>query len=349
MPATAAHPPLTLDSLLAVSLSTATGDELPTRLVVAPWGEHDARKRGMVRVNERTLEAFAASQDAMRLDRVAIDFEHNTVPGTPAYEASAEPRKIAGYGTPVVLSNVGIVLEDIDWTPEGREALAGGHYQDLSPTAFRDDSGTVLGLHSVALCRHGELEGLTIQSAKAAAALLPLFTALSAEISPEETPALNSTMKEALLKLLKALGLEVTAEMDDDAVVALMSGYADKAAAKEVKEEEKPDAMSAELANVRAELDSVRKERLIDAARVQGKIIPLSAEAIKLTPFAVLEELCKAAKPGEVPLKGEKQAQVQEGGETKPDSFTAEELEVFAKFGHTAEHVAKTLGLEKAA
>lgn len=302
----------------------------------------------MVRVNERTLEAFAASQDAMRLDRVAIDFEHNTVPGTPAYEASAEPRKIAGYGTPVVLSNVGIVLEDIDWTPEGREALAGGHYQDLSPTAFRDDSGTVLGLHSVALCRHGELEGLTIQSAKAAAALLPLFTALSAEISPE-TPALNSTMKEALLKLLKTLGLEVTAEMDDDAVVALMSGYADKAAAKEVKEEEKPDAMSAELANVRAELDSVRKERLIDAARVQGKIIPLSAEAIKLTPFAVLEELCKAAKAGEVPLKGETQTQVQEGGETKPDTFTAEELEVFAKFGHSPEHVTKSLGLANAA
>lgn len=347
MPTTTAHLPLTLDSLLAVSLSTATGEELPTRLVVAPWGEHDARKRGLVRVNERTVEAFAASQDAMRLDRVAIDFEHNTVPGTPAYEASAEPRKIAGYGTPVVLSNVGIVLEDIEWTPEGREALAGGHYQDLSPTAFRDDSGTVLGLYSVALCRHGELEGLTIQSAKAAAALLPLFTALSAEISPE-TPALNSTMKEALLKLLKTLGLEVTPEMDDDAVVALMSGYADKAAAKEVKEE-KPDAMSADLANVRAELDSVRKERLIDAARVEGKIIPLSADAIKLTPFAVLEELCKAAKPGEVPLKGQKQAQVQEGGETKAEAFTAEELEVFAKFGHTAEHVAKTLGLEKAA
>jgi phage I-like protein len=340
---------LNLTALAAVSLSGATGEgELPTRLVVAPWGEHDARKRGLVRVNQRTLDGFNAAQSSLRLDRVAIDFEHNTVPGTPAHEASTEPRKVAGYGTPVVLSNVGIVLENIEWTPEGKAALEGGHYQDLSPTAFRAEDGTVLGLHSVALCRHGELEGLTIESAKAAAALLPLFTALSAEISPStSTPALNSDMKEALLKLLAALGLTVTPEMDDDAVTALMADYADKAGAK--KEEAKPDAMGAELATVRAELDAVRKERVIDAARIEGKIIPLSAEAIKLTPLSVLEELVRAAKPGEVPLKkaGEKAAPGL-NDETPADAFTAEEKEVFAKFGLTPEAVAKSLNLETA-
>ena len=353
MPSVTPQPLLNLTALAAVSLSAATGEgELPTRLVVAPWGEHDARKRGLVKVNQRTLDGFNAAQSSLRLDRVAIDFEHNTVPGTPAHEASTEPRKVAGYGTPVVLSNVGIVLENIEWTPEGKAALEGGHYQDLSPTAFRAEDGTVLGLHSVALCRHGELEGLTIESAKAAAALLPLFTALSAEISPSpSTPALNSDMKEALLKLLAALGLTVTPEMDDDAVTALMADYADKAAAKkeEVKEEAKPDAMGAELANVRAELDAVRKERVIDAARIEGKIIPLSADAIKLTPLSVLEELVRAAKPGEVPLKkaGESPAPGL-GDKTPADAFTAEEKEVFAKFGLTPEAVAKSLNLETA-
>ena len=350
MPSVTPQPLLNLTALNAVSLSGATGEgELPTRLVVAPWGEHDARKRGLVKVNQRTLDGFNAAQSSLRLDRVAIDFEHNTVPGTPAHEASTEPRKVAGYGTPVVLSNVGIVLENIEWTPEGKAALEGGHYQDLSPTAFRAEDGTVLGLHSVALCRHGELEGLTIESAKAAAALLPLFTALSAEISPSpSTPALTSDMKEALLKLLAALGLTVTPEMDDDAVTALMADYADKAGAKK-EEEVKPDAMSAELANVRAELDNVRKERVIDAARIEGKIIPLSADAIKLTPLSVLEELVRAAKPGEVPLKkpGEKAAPGL-NDETPADAFTAEEKEVFAKFGLTPEAVAKSLNLETA-
>ncbi len=331
-----------------MALAATSGEDLPTRLVVVPWGEHSARERGVVRVNQRTLDTFAASQEALRLDRVAIDFEHNTVPGTPAYQASKEPREVAGYGTPVVVLNVGIVLEDIQWTPEGRKALAGGHYQDLSPTAFRSEDGTVLGLHSVALCRHGELEGLTIQAATAAAELLPLFTALSAEVSePTNTPntAMNEALKEALMKLLKVLGLEVSEDMEEAKVVELMNGKADELALaatteEEEGEKEKPaaDAMGAELATVRSELDAVRKERLLDQARLEGKVIPLSAEAIKRTPLSVLDELVKKAQPGEVPIKqrGEVPPGVKVGA---ADAFSAEEEAVIRKFGLTPDQV----------
>jgi phage I-like protein len=348
VPASRLHPSLHLDTLRATALTVADGSELPRRLVVVPWGEHSARKRGVVKVSQATLDGFAANQEAMRLDRVAIDFEHNTVPGTPAYEAGKEPREVAGYGTPMVVLGVGVVLDQIEWTPAGAKAIAGGHYQDLSPTAFRTEDGTVVGLHSVALCRHGELEGLTLDAAKAAASMLPLFAALSAELSESPKPysIQNPAMKEALLKLLKLLGLDVSETMEEDAMVALMNGKADelaaKAAEKKPEEEAKPDAMSAELASVRAELDTVRKERLLDQARIEGKVIPLSAESIKVTPLSVLEDLVKQAKPGEVPLKGagDKVPGLGAGG-SKPDAFTAEEKEVFQKFGLTPETVAE--------
>ncbi len=97
--------------------------------------------------------------------------------------------------------------------------------------------------------------------------------------------------------------------------------------------------MSAELASVRKELDQVRKERLLDQARVEGKVIPLSAEGIAAAPLATIEELVKNAKAGAVPLKGAANPPGVEG--QKADAFSAEEREVFAKFGLTPEAVKK--------
>ena len=83
------------------------GQDLPTRLVVAPWGTHDARGRGKVIIDQTTLSTFAASQKALRLDdQVALDFDHNTVEGTPAFKADKEPRLVAAFGTPSVEDGV---------------------------------------------------------------------------------------------------------------------------------------------------------------------------------------------------------------------------------------------------
>ena len=99
--AAATSPLLSLTAFRAAGLDVtgSSNAALPERLVVAPWGTHDARSRGKVIVNEATAAAFAASMKALkRDDQVALDFDHNTVPGTAAYEADKEPRLVAAYG-----------------------------------------------------------------------------------------------------------------------------------------------------------------------------------------------------------------------------------------------------------
>jgi hypothetical protein len=149
----------------------AGGEAPPSRLVVLPWGVNKSR-RGDFIVDALTAQVFAENQNRNRIDgKVALDFEHNTLPGTPAYESSSEPRPIAAWALCSVIEGEGIVYEDIEWTPDGLSAWERKLYQDLSPAPVRGKDGkTVIALHSTALCRHGELEGLTIDHAAAAAA-----------------------------------------------------------------------------------------------------------------------------------------------------------------------------------
>jgi len=178
---------LTLHTLRTGSL--AHTEAPPTRLVVLPWGVNKSR-RGDFIVDALTCQVFDANQKRNRIDgKVALDFEHNTLPGTPAYESSSEPRPIAAWALCVVIPDEGVVYEDLEWTPDGLSAWEGKLYQDLSPAPVRGADGkTVIALHSTALCRHGELEGLTITHAAAPRALAAYFEALSADFS--ESPGL---------------------------------------------------------------------------------------------------------------------------------------------------------------
>lgn len=327
--------------------AVAAEADAPTRLIVAPWGSHDARERGKVIIGQRTLEAFDASQRALKLDRVAIDFDHNTVPGTEAYKASQEPRKVAGFGRAVIEDGVGIVLVDIEWTPEGLEALRGGHYPDLSPAPYRDPAGNVVGLHSVGLVRHGELDGLTLEWAKnAGKLLLSSLTALAA-VAPETSLSDNQKlMKNLLSKLLAAIGITLPEDADDAALETAVTEGAAKLEAMmaKPKEEVKPDAMSAEvkairdeLAAFRAERESEKRQALVDAATRDGKVIPLSAEDIAKLPITVLSAMVDKLPANQVTTE-RKTAKVQPNGD-KPDTFDAETLAMAERLGVTLDEL----------
>lgn len=330
---------ITLHTLRAAALPTAQGEGLPTRLVVFPWGTHQTR-RGVFIISELTARVFAENQAKMRLDgKLALDFEHNTLPGTEAYKTSSEPRPIAALAVCRVIPGEGLVYEDIEWTPEGKSALQGGHYQDLSPSPFRDEAGNVIGLHSTALCRHGEVEGLTIHAA-ASARVAAYLSALSADISTPDL-ALNPAMKEALIKLLAALGITLAPEADDAAVTAALTAGAEKFAAK-AKEAGSPEAMSAEMVALRTEMEGLRKENLISEATRAGKIIPLSAEAIKLAPLSVLTELVTAAKPGQVHQNGNTATTEDPNkGQAKPEALSAETLALAKQMGVSEDEIRK--------
>lgn len=135
---------------------------LPARFLVFPWGSQQTAL-GTVICNETTLATLSAFNASKNWDRPALDFEHSSVPGSPTYQS--EPVKVAGYGTLEVVQGEGIFLNMSSWTAEGREYAAGGHYGDLSPTVKTNDRNEIVGLHSVALCRHGATPGVLFLSA----------------------------------------------------------------------------------------------------------------------------------------------------------------------------------------
>ncbi len=137
---------------------------LPQRILVMPWGRNETTQ-GPVIVNETTVKQLASYNASQNWDRIALDFEHSSVPGSPTYKG--EPVKLAGYGKLEVVSGEGIYLLMSSWTSEGTEYAGGGHYGDLSPVVKVNQVNEVIGLHSAALCRHGATEGLIFLSATA--------------------------------------------------------------------------------------------------------------------------------------------------------------------------------------
>lgn len=368
--------PLSALQLCALRVASSAADRAasaPSRLLVLPLGQHDARQRGLIVCSAETLSGFAAAQKAAKLDgKLALDFEHNTVPGTPAYLAEKEPRAIAAWAKAVPTA-AGIEYQDIEWTPVGLQAWQDKAFQDLSPAVFRRADGTVIALHSVALCRHGELDGLTIEAAAAPAALTAPFEALSAYAGSKTTESsliqkttagskptesvliekplsLTATMKPtpALIALLSALSVTLSdSATEADVEAALLEG------AKKLDEMKKataaPEGMSAKLDALTAQITSLTEraehaERmaLLQEAKAEGKVIALSAEALKLTPLTVLKELVAAAKPGEVP-RGSQVPEGEQGQRKKENEVHPDELEAYAAFGLTPEVVEASL------
>ncbi|HEY1048232.1 MAG TPA: phage protease [Prosthecobacter sp.] len=327
-----------------------SGGKLPERLVVCPWGTHDVGSRGKVIVNEKTVAAFAANQKLLGRDgRIHGDFEHNTVEGTEAYKADKEPRLVVTWGDARVEPGIGVTVSGLTYTPEGKAALEGGHYQDISPAVVRDKDGVVIGLHSFAFCRHGQISNFTIGAASAGAALKARLTALSASF-PDSTDSETAPMKPTpeLIALLALLGVTLAAEADEAAITtALKDATAKVEAAKktpdamsaEAKElTTKVDALSAEVKVIQGERDELKRAEIMRQAAAEGKVIPLSAEALKTISLAALEDIAKNVKPGEVPLqKTETGKDVKRGVE----GFSADSKARLEAMGVSADDVAK--------
>jgi hypothetical protein len=137
---------------------------LPSRLQLLKWGPNDTTK-GTYVVGQRTANELAANQRELGFERVAVDFNHCSVPSSAEYEALqklGQPPMIFGYGRPAVVAGEGLFLEDMEWTPLGVQSAR--NFEDLSP-ALHDEGGEVIFLHSVALTPNGSTHGLTFFSA----------------------------------------------------------------------------------------------------------------------------------------------------------------------------------------
>jgi len=332
--------PITLCALRAETVERE-GDALPTRLLVAPWGTHEIGARGKAIVNEGTARVFAGNMSRLKkADHVCLDFNHNSLKGHPSYLAEKEPRKIAATGKPEIVPGKGIFLTGLSWTPEGKESFLGGHFQDISPTVYRDKAGNVLAIHSAALCQHGEIDGLTIPDA-VQAALSADIAALSASDSP-----LTSPMKPTpeLIALLAALGMTLNPDADEATVASTLKDLTAKIA-KDAEADKKAgaeglSALEVRLEAVEKERDTIKRDRLKEQAIHAGKVIPLSDEDWNVTALSTCEKLVAGLKPGVVPF-GHKTVETTIDPNAKPDALSAEDEAVLEKMGISKEDYAK--------
>jgi hypothetical protein len=142
-----------------ISNGALKNETLPKRLKFFAWGDNKSTD-GNFRAGDRTSAELAANQKRLGFERVAIDFNHCSVPGTDTYNdllKVGQPPLIFGYGRVEMVPNDGIYLEDIIWTPLGVQHAR--NFEDLSP-AIQDEDGEVTLVHSVALTPNGKVEGL---------------------------------------------------------------------------------------------------------------------------------------------------------------------------------------------
>jgi hypothetical protein len=150
-----------LTTLRVISNGALRGEKLPERIKIFNWGENPSIK-GTFHAGEHTLAVLEANQRALGYERVAIDYNHCTVPGAPDHQAG-KPPAVFGYGRPRVVKDDGIYLEDVTWTPLGLEHAR--NYEDLSPAVAPGASGEIELIHSVALTTNGALQDVTFFSA----------------------------------------------------------------------------------------------------------------------------------------------------------------------------------------
>ena len=162
----------------AVSLS-ADAAKLPRRIKVLNWGDNP-NYHGK-RVNVGALFVKCLNADTYPYRKVALDFEHNTFPGTAAYKESKEPRPVAGFGTIEAVEGEGVFITMSSWTPDGEKMAA--NYADVSAGAVTDDDGNLIAVASVALCRTGAVDGMDFVEAPLSGGV---SSALSGIIRSEE-------------------------------------------------------------------------------------------------------------------------------------------------------------------
>lgn len=266
----------------AVTLS-ADAEKLPHRIKILNWGDNPNCHGKRVNVNALFAKCLAAEGYPYR--KVALDFEHNTFPGTAAYKESQEPRTVAGFGEIECVPGDGVYLNMSSWTPEGRRMVC--NFADVSAGAITDKDGNLIAVASVALCRAGAVEGMDFVEA-------PLSGGVSSALSAILQTNNKGTAMDYKKLVIKLLGLPD--EATDEAIEAAVAKVAEKLSCQpEDKSDEEKAAMSAAIKAAVAAAVSPLEEKvaalsaaavahekadlLADAAR-EGKVVALGADAL---------------------------------------------------------------------
>lgn len=287
--------------LAGITHQALAAGELPTRLKLLNWGENPTSK-GPVVVDEQTLSAIEAQRAGEAYKRLLIDFEHQSVEGSPHFRPS--PRRHVGYGDIVCLKDDGVYLDNIGYTPAGTEFAR--EYADISPTVgFFKDSRVVSQVRSVALCPNGAVHDLTFLSAERQA---------EAKASNQETLMPDEAEFKKLLEQIGALNEALASLTADLKAVkdenAFLRQANDELSRKLV---DTSATLQADSARALQAVETLERQTLLDKATAAGKVLQLSAEALAAVGLPELREMVARAKPGVVPMQARTPARVQDG------------------------------------
>lgn len=322
-----------------VALAAGDGAKLPTRMKVLGWGDNPNCQGRKVVVGRKLVESMASPTYAFK--QIALDYEHNTCPLSSAYKQSQEPRPVAAFLSVDVVEGQGVFVNVDRWTPSGLENAH--NYCDLSATPLMDAEGNVVAVVAVALTRTGAVPGITFSQAALAA-----LAAMEDENKNPEGIEMN--WKEIVAK---QLGLEPGCT--DEELQTAWKAHLEKLAAKPAEKltgrpAEEDAALSAEgvgeivatavkasTAALSARLDAQEKQKIVDDARGEGKVVCLSAELMGRLSVDEIKAHC-AALPVAVPLAALTPVTIAEG---RVVALSATEMEVCASLGLTPEAYAK--------
>lgn len=322
---------------VAVALS-ADAAKLPRRIKILNWGDNPNFYGKRVNVGPLFAKCLAAETYPFR--KVALDFEHNTYPGTAAYKESSEPRPVAGFGTVEVVEGKGVYLTMSSWTPEGEKMAV--NYADVSAGAVTDKDGNVVAVASVALCRAGAVEGMDFVEAPLSGGVSSALSGIINNNPPSPQSGFGAvnqkgTAMDFRALLIKSLGLGDDAT--DEAIQAALAKALERKP--DENQEARQAAMSAavkaavaeavnpikvQVAALSAAAVAHAKRDLIAEAAREGKVVALSADALaKLSVEDLKATIAKTAVT--VPLSAKTPATVKE---TAPSGEVPEEFKKIA-------------------
>lgn len=283
---------------------------LPDKLQIAPWGSFVTNTGKEFVVDETTLRELPGWQKANGAEDIVLDFEHNSFFADMDPARGKDPLPVATGGSVEVVAGKGIfLLPRVDkWTPEGIHFYTHRHYQDVSPVlATSADGKTVIGVSSAALTRKGAVKGLHAFSATANQ---------TQNMTEEEMNALKAqyeAFRKRLINELASLGVSVAETAKDEEILQALADWLKSRKEEEAakgKETAPPSsgeqtalsAVASRIDALEADRDKAERAALVNAATAQGKLIPLSADAMSYLPVAELKKLLDGLASNVVPL-----------------------------------------------
>lgn len=274
-----------MDAHLAIAtLSAEIAPQAPDSFRLLPAGAFrasDGRPEG--------LEAWVLDQedmarlvaDAMARDTdYPIDYEHQILEA----RNNGQPAPAAGWFRRLEARDDGLYATDVRWTVRARQMIEAGEYRYISPVFTYDRrSGRVTRLVMAALTNHPALDGLTdLAPLTEEFPMTDILSALRQALSvPEDGDAVA-----AAIEALKAR----------DAEIAALKGEIERLKAASIPMSEHAK-LQAELAALRADMEAAERERLIEAALADGRILPSQRDYWENQPLAALKAWLAVAQP----------------------------------------------------